>query len=373
MLRREGFAGEVALVGAEPPGPVDRPNLSKDYLAGTAPEEWIPLRGPEFYAEQRIELLLGDEALRVDLTTRRVTLASGRALGYGALVLATGAEPRRLSIPGGDRPHVHVLRTLADSRAIVARSASARRAVVIGASFIGLEAAAALRHRGLEVDVVGREAVPLARVLGDAIGSAIRRKHELQGVRFHLGRAPISIDEEAVALDDGTRLAADLVVAGIGVAPRTGLAERAGLAVANGIVVDGSLRTSDPDVYAAGDVARHPDPRSGESVRIEHFVVAERQGQSAARAILGRGGYRDVPFFWSQHYDLTLAYVGHAASWDRVDTRGSVEAQDFAAFFLKDGSVRAVVTAGRDRLSLRVEAAMETGDEAALEALLREA
>lgn len=372
-LRHLGYDGPVTLVGAEAPGPVDRPNLSKDYLAGNAPEEWIPLRGADFYAGERIELVLEDEAVSLDRATRRLTLASGRTLAYDALVLATGAEPRRLTVPGADRPHVHTLRTLADARAIIAGAARSRRAVVIGASFIGLEAAASLRHRGLEVDVVGPEAVPLARILGDAIGAFVKAKHEEHGVRFHLGRSAKAIGDGGVELDDGRVLPADLVVVGIGVTPRTALAERAALEVDRGIVVDERLRSSDERIYAAGDVARHKDAWSGESARIEHFVVAERQGQAAARAMLGGGGYRDVPFFWSQHYDVTIASVGHAAGWDRVETRGSLEAADFAAFYLKGATVRAVVTVGRDLLSLRAEAAMEAGDGAALAALLDQA
>jgi NADPH-dependent 2,4-dienoyl-CoA reductase/sulfur reductase-like enzyme/nitrite reductase/ring-hydroxylating ferredoxin subunit len=372
-LRHRGYPGAVTLVGAEPPGPVDRPNLSKDYLAGNAPEEWIPLRGPDFYAEQGVEFLPVDPAVHLDVESRRLTLQSGRTLSYDVLLLATGAEPRRLAIPGADRAHVRALRTLADSQALVARAAEARRAVVIGASFIGLEAAASLRHRGLEVDVVGPEAVPLARVMGDEIGAFVRRRHEEHGVRFHMGRTPKTIAEGSVDLGGGEHLPADLVVVGVGVVPRTALAEGAGLAVAGGIVVDSRLRTSDEHVYAAGDVARYPDPRAGDAVRIEHFVVAERQGQAAARAILGDAvPYRDVPFFWSQHYDLTLSSVGHAPSWDRLETHGSLEAGDFAAFYLKEGRVLAVVTVGRDGLSLRAEAAMGAGDESALASLLAE-
>jgi NADPH-dependent 2,4-dienoyl-CoA reductase/sulfur reductase-like enzyme/nitrite reductase/ring-hydroxylating ferredoxin subunit len=369
-LRREGYEGPVTLVGDEPPGPVDRPNLSKDYLAGEAKEEWIPLRGEQFYADHRIDFLLGDPAAALDPAAHTVTLESGRRLDYGALVLATGAEPRRLSIPGADRPHVHPLRTLADSRAIVERAAGAGRAVVIGASFIGLEVAASLRHRGLEIDVVAPEEVPLERVFGGEIGGAVRRLHEEHGVRFHLGRSAQAIAEDAVELDDGTRLEADLVVVGVGVVPRVALAEAAGLEVEGGIVVDDHLRASTPDVYAAGDVARHPDPRTGDLVRIEHFVVAERQGQAAARALLGGGPYRDVPFFWSRHYGVTYRYVGHAASWDRIETRGSLADRDFAAFYLEGGKVLAVVTVGRALVSLRAEAAMEAGDDGALEALL---
>jgi 3-phenylpropionate/trans-cinnamate dioxygenase ferredoxin reductase subunit len=370
-LRREGYAGPITLVGDEPRGPVDRPNLSKDYLAGSAPPEWIPLRGPEFYAEQEITFLPGDPARTLDPAARSIALESGRRLPYAAAVLATGAAPRRLDIPGAGLPHVHLLRTLGDSDAIIARAASARRAVVVGASFIGLEAAAALRQRELDVTVVGREAVPLARVFGEDIGRAVQSLHEQHGVAFRLGRSPRSIGADELVLDDGSRLPADLVVVGVGVAPRVELARAAGLEVDDGIVVDERLRTSAPDVWAAGDVARHRDPRTGERVRIEHFVVAERQGQAAARALLGdERPYVDVPFFWSQHYDVSFSYVGHSARWDRIDTRGSLEARDFAAFYSKAGRVLAVVTVGRDRLALRAEAALEVGNDEALAALL---
>jgi len=373
-LRREGYAGPVTLVAPELPGPVDRPNLSKDYLAGKAPEEWIPLRSAEFYAERRITVVTGDPVARLDPAARNVTLKSGARLPYGALLLATGAEPRRLALPGAELPHVCLLRTLQDSRAIIERSKTTTRAVVIGASFIGLEAAAALRQRGLEVDVVGPETVPLGRILGDDIGREIQKLHEQHGVRFRLGRTPRAIRDGEVELSDGERLAAGLVVVGVGVTPRTELAQTAGLRIDKGIVVDAQLRTSAPDVYAAGDVARYPDPRGGALVRIEHFVVAERQGQAAARAMLGASAaYRDVPFFWSQHYDVSFNYVGHAESWDRIETRGSLAARDFAAFYLQQSRVAALVTVGRDLLSLRVEAALETGDERALESLMRAA
>jgi apoptosis-inducing factor 3 len=372
-LRREGFANPITLVGDEPPGPVDRPNLSKDYLAGGAPEEWIPLRGPEFYADKGIAFLLDDPATRLETGARKVILRSGRELPYGALVLATGAEPRRLTVPGADRPHVFMLRTLADSRAIIAAAGSARRAVVVGASFIGLEVAASLRKRGLEVTVVGPEAIPLGRLLGDEVGHFVRQVHEQNGVRFQLGSAVAQIHADAVELQPGGRLAADLVVTGIGVVPRTQLATAAGLTVDNGIVVDDRLRTSAPEVYAAGDVARVPDARTGVAVRIEHFVVAERQGQAAARALLGVGGpYREVPFFWSQHHDVSFSYVGHAASWDHIESRGSLEARDYAAFYLRGGRVLAALLLGRDQLGLRVEAALASGDESALGALMAE-
>ncbi|HKU37765.1 MAG TPA: FAD-dependent oxidoreductase, partial [Polyangiales bacterium] len=252
----------------------------------------------------------------------------------------------------------------------IARAKPGTRAVVIGASFIGLETAASLRAREVEVHVVGPEAVPLERVIGTKLGSYVRGLHEQHGVRFHLGRSPARIEERNVALDDGTNLAADFVVMGVGVAPRTVLAEQAGLTVERGAVVDEQLRTSAPDIYAAGDIASYPDPRSGERVRIEHWAVAERQGQAVARNMLGIGGpFRDVPFFWSAHYDVTLAYVGHAQRWDRLLERGSLEAGHYAVGYEQAGKLLAAVCLGEDKLSLEIEAAMEAGDEARLAAL----
>ncbi|HEY2407681.1 MAG TPA: FAD-dependent oxidoreductase [Polyangiaceae bacterium] len=373
-LRREGYRGNITLIGDEAPGPVDRPNLSKDYLAGNAPEEWIPLRGADFYQELSVELVLGDPVAKLEPNARRVVLASGRQLDYGALLLATGARPRRLEIPGAELSHVHLLRTLADSRTIIAGAAGKQNAVVIGSSFIGLEAAASLRHRGLNVHVVGQEALPLARVLGDELGHFIQQLHEEHGVVFHLGHSPKKITSKGVTLDDGSELAADLVVVGVGVAPRSELAESAGLAVEKGgIVVDALLKASTEHVYAAGDVARYPDPISGAPTRVEHFAHAERQGQAAARSLLGRGKpFSDAPFFWSQHYDVSISYVGHAPAWDRIDARGSLAKRDYAAAFVKGDQIHALVTVGKDALSLRAEAAFEAGDREKLKRLFTE-
>jgi NADPH-dependent 2,4-dienoyl-CoA reductase/sulfur reductase-like enzyme/nitrite reductase/ring-hydroxylating ferredoxin subunit len=363
MLRRLGHTGPVTLVSADEAPPVDRPNLSKDYLAGTAPEEWIPLRPPEFYAEQGIELLLGARAERVDAAARAVHLADGRALDYDTLLLATGATPIRLALPGADLPHVHVLRTLADSRAIIAALPAARRVVVLGASFIGLEAAAALRTRGLEVDVVAPEAVPLERVMGRAVGSFVRKLHEDKGVRFHLGRRPASISAEDVTLDDGAVLAADLVVMGVGVRPALELAQSAGCATdpRSGVLVDAQLATSVPGIWAAGDIAGWPDA-SGERLRVEHWVVAQRQGQTAARNMLGAGvPFQAAPFFWSVHYDVTIDYVGHAdPARCQIVVEGDLGARD-AKVTYSDGRVRAVATVARDRDSLRAELELESG------------
>ena len=371
-LRRLGHRGSVTLVGDEAPGPVDRPNLSKDYLAGQAPEEWIPLRDAEFYRAEQIELLLTDAASSIDPARRVVSLRSGRELAYDALLLATGSSPRRLDIPGADAPHVFTLRTLADSRAIIARAQAASRAVVIGSSFIGLEVAASLRKRNLEVDVVSPDSVPLGRVVGEKLGGYVRALHEQHGVRFHLGRKPARIEAARVLLDDGSELAADFVVFGVGVSPRVGLAQLAGLTLERGVQVDAFLRTSRPEIYAAGDIAAYPDARSGQRVRIEHWGAAERQGQAVARAMLGAGTpFHDVPFFWSAHYETTLSYVGHTEQWDHVHERGSLESGQYVSAFERAGKILAVVSVGDDRASLRAEVAMQAGDDAALDALMR--
>jgi NADPH-dependent 2,4-dienoyl-CoA reductase/sulfur reductase-like enzyme/nitrite reductase/ring-hydroxylating ferredoxin subunit len=360
MVRREGYTGPVTLIGAEESVPVDRPNLSKDFLAGNAPEEWVPLRPREFYDEQKIDLLTGVRVTAIDAAGKCVTLSDGRSLPYGALLLATGADPIRLPLPGADLPHVHTLRTWADSRAIIAGAESAKRAVVMGASFIGLEVAASLRARGLEVHVVAPEDRPLERVMGREVGDFIRALHESHAVIFHLGQTATRIDAQSVTLKNGETLPAELVVIGAGVRPSVSLAEQAGLAVENGVQVNEYLETSVPGIYAAGDIARWPDPHSGSRVRIEHWVVAQRQGQAAARNMVGRRERFDsVPFFWSAHYDLVLAYVGHAERWDRIEIDGRLEDHDCTVTYWEDGKKRAVLTLFRDQESLRVEAAME--------------
>jgi NADPH-dependent 2,4-dienoyl-CoA reductase/sulfur reductase-like enzyme len=359
MLRRSGYDGRITVVDDDEGAPYDRPNLSKDYLAGSAPEEWIPLRPERFYEEHGITLMRG-RATRIDSADRTVTVAGAAPISYDGLLIATGAEPVRLALAGDDQPHVHYLRSLADSRAIVGAAAKATRAVVIGSSFIGLEVAASLRARNLDVHVVAPEKVPLQRVFGEYLGGFIRALHEEHGVVFHLGHRPQRIDGNGVVLDDGSRLEADVVVIGVGVRPRLELAQQAGLAIDKGIAVNEYLETSVPGIFAAGDIARWPDAHSGERIRVEHWVVAQRQGQTAARNILGaRERFDQVPFFWSAHYDLSINYVGHAEKWDQVDVDGDAAKHDVAVRFTRAGRLLALATLFRDEESLRAEIDME--------------
>jgi NADPH-dependent 2,4-dienoyl-CoA reductase/sulfur reductase-like enzyme/nitrite reductase/ring-hydroxylating ferredoxin subunit len=359
-LRAEGYGGPITILSADSAGPVDRPNLSKDYLAGSAPEDWIPLRPPEFYAEHRIDLRLQTRVTAIDPAARRLTLEDGAQLDYGALLLATGADPVHLNVPGADLPHVHYLRSLADSRAIIAAAEHVRTAVVVGASFIGLEVAASLRTRGLEVQVVAPEKVPMERVLGPELGGLVREVHEAHGVRFHLGEGLAAITADAVTLASGASVKADLVILGVGVRPALALAEQAGLKIDKGVSVDAFLETSAPGVFAAGDIARWPDPHSGQAIRVEHWVVAERQGRTAARNMLGaREPFEAAPFFWSQHYDMVIHYVGHAEAWDELKIDGDIAAKDCRVSYLKAGKLLAVATIGRDMESLQAELALE--------------
>jgi len=360
MLRRENYQRSIVMLSSDDALPYDRPNLSKDYLAGSAPFDYVPLRQENFYLENNIETRLGQTAFIIDIRAHEVVLADGDIVPYERLLLATGAEPVRLPIPGADQPHLRTLRSLADCHAIIEYAKAARRVVVIGASFIGLEVTGALRARELEVHVVAPEKRPMERILGPQMGDFIRTLHEEHGAVFHLDDMATAIDGKHVKLKSGGTIEADLVVVGIGVRPRLELAEKAGLKCDHGAVVNQYLETSAPGIYAAGDIARWPDPHCGENIRVEHWVVAERQGQAAALNMLGHcAPFIAVPFFWSQHYDVPINYVGHAEKWDEIRIDGDVSSKDCLLRFKRNGRVLAIASIFRDVESLQAEVIME--------------
>ena len=356
-VRHRGYMGPVILIDADANTPVDRPNLSKDNLAGTAPEEWAFLKPDDFWAEKKIERRQA-RVVGIDVKARKVELEGGGFLGYGALLLAPGATAIQPDLPG-EGPPVLTLRSLGDMRAIIKAAEGKKRVVVLGASFIGLEVAGSLRARGLEVHVAAPDPAPLIKVLGSELSAVVKKLHVDKGVHFHLERKAVGRVPGGVKLSDGSVLEGDLIVAGVGVRPSIALAEKAGLALDRGVTVDEFLRTSAEGIWAAGDIARYPDSRSGERIRVEHWAAAQDQGRVAARNMLGIATpFRETAFFWSQHYDVTIGYVGHAEKWDQVIVEGFPEKLDCAVRFLLSGKQMAVATIGGDRASLEAHAAM---------------
>ena len=356
VLRREGYSGPLTMISADSDPPVDRPNLSKDFLAGTAPDDWIPLRPAAWYSEHNIDLVLNARVTSLDTKEKKIRTENGKTYAYDALLLATGADPIKLPVEGAAPSQTLYLRSFADSKAIIARAKSAKQVVVVGASFIGLEVAASLRARNVSVHVVAPEQVPMEKVLGSKVGAFVRSLHESHGVVFHLGQTVKRVDGTRVSLSGGEAIEADFLILGVGVRPSIALAEQAGLKMDRGIAVDEYLQTSAAGVFAAGDVARWPDPHTGERIRVEHWVVAERQGQTAARNMLGaRERFDAVPFFWSQHYDVPINYVGHAENWDTIDVDGDIATKDCTVRYKRDGRTMAVVTIYRDLESLKAE------------------
>ena len=338
-LREEGFDGQIVLVGAEEERPYERPPLSKDYLRGEVGREKVYVHDAGFYAEHDIELRLGCSALSVDASSQELALSDGERLRYDRLLLATGAEPRRLSIPGADLDDVLYLRSVQDSDALRERLDRGGAMVVIGAGWIGAEVAASARQRGLDVTVVEPASVPLERVLGAEAGAVYRDIHTDHGVRMLLGTGVEAFEGdravERVRTSDGRGLDCDLVVVGIGVEPRSGLAERAGIEVENGILVDEHLQTSVPGIFAAGDVANSHHPFYDEPIRVEHWANALNQGPAAARNMLGQATtYERLPYFFSDQYEVGMEYTGFARSWDRVVFRGDPASREFVTFWL---------------------------------------
>lgn len=364
-LREEGFRGNVVMITREDRAPYDRPNLSKDYLQGHAEPEWMPLRGKDFFKEHDIDLVFKKEVTRVDARTKTITFESGETMDYDALLVATGGAPVRLNIPGSDLKNVCVLRSFHDADSIIETATRSRRAVVVGASFIGMEAAYSLRERGLEVTVIAPSQEPFEATLGAEVGALFRRLHESHGIRFKLGNIVYRFEGnhnvEAVTLDNGDEIETDMVVVGVGVRPATQFLDGVELDQAGAVVVDLRLRAAD-GLYAAGDIASFPDPRVGEHVRIEHWRTAQQQGRTAARNMLGRNVTFDaVPFFWTRQFDVALLYVGHVTSWDEIIYRGDVAAHDFLAFFVKDSRVLAVAGMNRDQEMAAAEELLRLG------------
>jgi len=360
MLRRLGYSNPLTIVSADDSAPYDRPNLSKDFLAGNAPPEWMPLRLENYYTDYDIDLLLNTRATAIDVQNKRVSFNNGRSLEFGALLLAPGAEPVHIPVPGAPESAIHYLRTFADSRAIVTKAPSAKRVVVMGASFIGLEVAASLRKRDIEVDIVAPDHQPLERVLGPEIGEFIRKLHQSHGVAFHLGETVTRAEGHKAILSSGGTIESDFFVLGVGVRPDLTLAESAGLAMERGISVNEYLETSAPGIFAAGDAVRWPDPHTGHNIRVEHWVVALRQGQTAARNILGqREKFDAVPFFWSQQYDVAINYIGHAEKWDKTEIEGDPASGDCKVTYVLSNKPLAVATISRDLENLKAEASME--------------
>lgn len=351
-LRDEGFGGRILLITGEPDPPYDRPALSKDFMAGEVTTKSLPLRNARFYESRRIELLTERRVTALDPGERTVSFGDGTRVRFDAALLATGGTPRRPDMPGADLPGVFLLRSLRDAEAIVEAAGKAGTAVVIGAGFIGMEAASSLRARGLDVHLVAPGAVPMASVFGEQIGRWLQRLHEENGVRFHLENSVKAVTGngkvQGVELSDGSRVAADLVVAGIGITPAIGYLQGTGLVENGAVPVNGRLQTSAESVFAAGDIAVVPDPHGGELQRVEHWVVAERQGQHAARAMLGSAeAYSEVPFFWTMQFGTLVKYAGFARQHDAFAVRGSVDGGDFLAGYYGGGRLKAVSAAGR--------------------------
>jgi 3-phenylpropionate/trans-cinnamate dioxygenase ferredoxin reductase component len=345
-LRDEGFEGRVVLIGEEEVRPYERPPLSKDRLRGEGAEDAIFVHGEDFYETKSIELRTGTRAARLDVGASEVELEDGERIGFDKLLLATGSTPRRLPVPGADLPGVHLLRTVGDADRLRGSLSPGARLVVIGAGWIGCEVAASARQIGAEVAMLAPEAVPLERVLGPEVGALYRDLHAGHGVNLALGTGVEAIEGSdrvtGVRTSDARVLGADVVVIGVGVAPRTELAEAAGLDVDNGVLVDDRLRTSAPNVFAAGDIANAEHPILGGRVRVEHWGTALEQGPAAARNMLGQDlPYERIPYFFSDQYDVGMEYAGHALTWDRVVFRGDPATMEFMAFWMRGDRVAA--------------------------------
>ncbi|MDX1546163.1 MAG: FAD-dependent oxidoreductase [Rhodothermales bacterium] len=371
--REAGYTGRLVMITREPYTPYDRPNCSKDYLQGEAPEEWMVLRDDAFYAERDIEVLTERTVAEVDVPGKVISFDDGDTLRYDTLILCTGGTPRRLDVPGAGLDGVHTLRSFDDSKTLLEKGKEAQRVVVVGSGFIGMEAAFSLRKLDCEVTVVAPGEVPFAGPFGERVGRMVQSIHEENGVRFRLGRKVRRIEGdgrvERVTLDDGTTLDADLVVAGVGVRPATDVLRGIRLGEDGSLDVDAYLRAAD-GLYAAGDVARFPDWRTGDAVRIEHWRLAGQHGRLAGLNAAGRPtAFRSVPFFWTAHFGTNLRYVGHAGDYDEVLFDGDPDDRDFIAYYVRGGAVRAALGVGRDQQMAALEELMRREELPSLESL----
>lgn len=359
-LRRQGYFGAMTILSAVETPPVDRPNLSKDYMAGSAESDWIPLRDKKWYADRDIDLRLKTTVTAVDTEAHTVALENGETLHYDRLLLATGGVPRTLGkLPGGDLKNILTLRTLADADAIVEHAADDAKVVIIGSSFIGMEVASSLKKRvkKLDVTVVDMVDLPYQKILGDRLGKLFKDEHEANGIQFRLGVEIEGFEGKSgkvsgVRLKGGDVLPADFVVTGVGVRPATDFLKGSGITLNErdgSVEVSAHLQTSDADVFAAGDIAHYETPDGRQ--RIEHWRAAQQQGIVAARNLLGQGEdiNRRIPFFWTTQWKIELSYVGHATEWDEIIYRGEPEQKDFIAFYVKGGELKAAVGVGHDQ------------------------
>lgn len=361
-LREDGFQGRVVMITHEKHLPYDRPNLSKSYLQGEAKPAWMPLRSEKFYETYGIEVLRLQRVINVDVGTKLITFEDGGQLRYDQLLLATGSTPRTLTIPGSDLSNVFTLRYFDDADAILAAGQQASRVAVIGASFIGIEAAFSLSRRDLSVTVIAPESVPFERTLGKGLGMLVQQTHEKNGITFKLGHTPEKFEGtgavETVVLDNSERIDADIVIMGIGVAPAVPPLQGLTLQPDGSVKVDSSFRATET-VYAAGDIATFPDVRTGEQIRIEHWRTAEQQGVVAAHNMMGKKlVYESVPFFWTKQGDLNIKYAGYAREWDEVIIQGDIAAQNCLVFYVKQNQVLAVAGIKRGQQLGAIQALM---------------
>jgi apoptosis-inducing factor 3 len=352
-LRQNGFLGKILMISNETDLPYDRPNLDKDYLAGEARDEWMPLRSEKFFQNRGIELMLGKNVTGVNTRSKTIALETGESIAYDRLLLATGSIPRKLNVPGETLANIFTLRSYNDSRALIKACEKATRVVVVGASFIGLESAVSLRKRGLPVTVVAPEAVPFERILGMEIGAALQKAHEENGVAFQLGTAVEKFEGEntvkTVLLKNGIRIDADLVLVGVGVMPHTAYLKDIPREADGSVQTDAYFRVAE-DVYAAGDIARVPDRHTGEYIRIEHWRTAEQQGRDAALNMTGKPtANTNVPFFWTKQANMSIRYAGHTRGWDEIVFDGDVASKSFVAFYIKNNEVQAAAGCKRDK------------------------